>query len=180
MPDTWIPTLAVSALVMFVLFRRARRLLTRQRFSLLRVGLRLGLIGTVCALLLLVFSLSRGLAPLVGLAAGVVLGLLGAALTRFEVAEDGVYYTPNAYVGFAVLSLLVGRLIYRVTRMRAVAQLTQPVGGDFATTLDSIQGSPWTAIILFTLLGYYLCFYTAVLIRGWILTQRTPDPVAVG
>jgi len=34
--------------------------------------------------------------------AGVALSFLGLRLTRFEVQDDGLHYTPNAYIGMAL------------------------------------------------------------------------------
>ena len=46
-----------------------------------------------------ILLLARGVAPAIGLGLGVSLGLLALTLTKFEVTEQGVFFTPNAYVG---------------------------------------------------------------------------------
>ena len=38
------------------------------------------------------------------------------------------------------------------------------------------MSSPWTVAILFVLLGYYLGFYTAVLVRGSALKRSAALP----
>ena len=132
MPENWILILAVAALVLLVLFRRARRLLARQRFSEVRIVLRLGLIGVICALLFVLLSLTRGLVPAMGLAAGGLLGLLGAALARFEVADDHIDFIPNGWLGTGVLVLFLGRIVYRLTLVDKGVELASsgaPFGG---------------------------------------------------
>ena len=162
----WIPTIVFSALVMLVLYRRARRLLFRQRVSLPRLVLRLVLIGTACAMLLVV-SMARGFLPAVGLVVGAGVGVLGLTLTRFESVDGEVYYTPNTYVAVGVLSLFVGRLIYRVIRIAALGEVAASgFEAGHGPPFSAVRGSAMTLGIMFVLLGYYLSYYTAVLIRG--------------
>ena len=71
---SWLLTLGISALVMFVLFRRARRLFGRQEYSVPRLCFRIGLIGTVGAVLIAIVTVARGFAPWIGLAAGIAIG----------------------------------------------------------------------------------------------------------
>ena len=165
----WLPTLAFSGLLMFVLYRRARQLLSRQRLSVPRLVLRLALIGAVCVLLLVV-SVARGLVPAVGLIVGAGVGLLGLTLTRFESIDGEIYYTPNTYLGLGVLTLFVGRLIYRMIRIITLGGAEAAgleAGNDVQfSALGDLRNSALTLGVLFVLLGYYLSYYAAVLIRG--------------
>ena len=75
-----------------------------------------------------------------------------------------------------MLSLFAGRILYRLTVVYAAepAPVGGPGGGELPAMLQQLS-TPWTAAILFVLLGYYLGFYTAVLIRGNKLTRsRSP------
>jgi len=72
-----------------------------------------------------------------------------------------------------VIALFVGRLAYRVTALVALAR-----GGQQASILSLdpnsiqfVQGTSMTLAIVFVLVGYYLCYYTGVLLR-----LGTPEP----
>ena len=166
----WIIPLAAAALVMFVLFRRVRRLFTRQRYSVTRIGLRLALIGGICVMLFLILSVAKGWVPAAGLGIGTVVGLFGMLLTRFDSTDDELHYTPNAYVGVAVLSLLLARLVYRFSQLENLSELTHPEAGN---GFKGLSASPLTVGILFVILGFYLSYYAAVLVRGWALRERS-------
>jgi len=153
-----------------VLFRRARRLFGRQKYSVPRLCIRIGILGTVCVVLIAVVSAVRGYAPWIGLATGIAIGLVGFYLTRFESVEGEIYFKPNAYVGATVLSLFVGRLIYRLAGVRAVAETVRSMDGDPASA-QGLSGSPLTSGILFVVLGFFVCYYLAVLLRGQMLRE---------
>ena len=167
----WLVTLAISALVMFVLYRRARRLFGRQKYSVPRLCFRIGIIGLVGVLLLGTVPIVRGFAPWIGLAVGLVVGLVGFYLTRFELVEGELYFKPNAYIGLAVLSLLVGRMIFRLVRFGALAETVQSIDGDPAS-IQGLARSSLTWGILFVVLGFYVCYYLAVLLRGQMLRRE--------
>ena len=161
--DSWVTPLAVAALLIWILIRRARRLFGRQKYSVMRLGLRLGLIGVLATLLFVVLSVARGVAPIAGLAVGAAVGLLGFALTRFEMIDNELHYTPNLYVGVGVYSLIVGRLLYKVVRVSTMTNLASS-GPD--SQLAGFRASPLTVGVLFVLLAFYLFYYAAVLVRG--------------
>jgi hypothetical protein len=168
MMDSWIGPLAVIFLVVFILIRRGRRLFGRQKFSVVSLGLLLGVVVFLCLMLFLVLSLARGWAPVVGLGIGTAVGLLGIALTRFESNDDELHYTPNSYIGIAVLSLLIGRMTYRLVWMRGQSDLdVSTISRDFA----GLQSSPLTVGILFVVLGFYIAYNALVLIRGLKLKE---------
>ncbi len=169
--DSWLLTLGISALVMFVLFRRARRLFGRQKYSVPRLCFRIGIIGIVGAVLLTIVATVRGFAPWIGLAAGIAVGLLGIYLTRFEFVEGEIYFKPNPYVGAAVLSLFVGRLVYRLLGVSAVAETARSMDSD-PVSIQGLPSSPLTSGILFVVLGFLVCYYLAVLLRGQMLRKN--------
>ena len=164
----WLITIALSALVMFVFFRRARRLFGRQEYSVPRLCVRIGLFGTLGAMFGIVALIGgRGVGPWAWLAVGIAIGFLGIYLTRFESVEGQIFYTPNVYVGAVMLSLFIGRMIYKLTMVRAV-------NDPFSAFQDS-QGSSPTSGILFAVVGYFVSYYLAVLLRGQ-RGQVRPDP----
>jgi hypothetical protein len=114
------------------------------------------------ALVLLFAFLSREhpvtLAALAGgLSAGALLAVYGLRLTRFERAPEGLFYTPNAYLGVALSLLLVGRVLYRLAQVYSGDVLTAVASSDFVR-------SPATLAIFGTLAGYYVA-YAAGLLR---------------
>ena len=119
MISSWLVTMGISALVMLVLYRRARRLFGRQAFNTTRLCIRVAIFGLLGTMFITVLVTAQGVTPLIGLAAGIGTGLLGVTLTRFTSSEGQITFTPNPYVGLAVLSLLVGRIVYRLMSQTA-------------------------------------------------------------
>ncbi|WP_296278976.1 DUF1453 domain-containing protein [Pseudoxanthomonas sp.] len=52
-----------------------------------------------------------------GLAAGVMLGLLGLWLTRWEVAPQGVFYQPNAWLALLLVVIVAARIVWGMVQM---------------------------------------------------------------
>jgi hypothetical protein len=98
-----------------------------------------------------------------GLAAGVLLGVLGVRLTRFESDAQGRYYTPNSYIGGAVTLLLVTRLAYRMFSVYSMPQLAPPPGTD---PFAAMTQSPLTLIFVMLTVGYYLTYTAGVLYKS--------------
>jgi hypothetical protein len=149
--------LALVPLIAWRLYSRVRRMIGRQRLSRIRPWIPVCLIPL---LVLLLAFVSRehpiALAALAGgLAAGGVLALYGLRLTRFERTAQGLFYTPNAYLGVALSLLLVGRVLYR---------LIQVYSGDALTAASSdFVRSPATLAIFGTLAGYYVAYAIGLL-----------------
>ena len=53
---------------------------------------------------------------LAGLAAGLLLGLVGLALTRFEAMPQGLYYTPNRWLVLGLTLIVAARIAYGAVR----------------------------------------------------------------
>ncbi len=85
-----------------------------------------------------------------GLAAGLALGVLGLALTRFEATGAAVFYTPNRWLALALTLLVLARLVHGGYRLR------QAWAGDAAAAWLAQQGSVLAVGGL--LLGYYLAY----------------------
>ncbi len=81
-----------------------------------------------------------------GLGAGLLLGLLGLALTRFEDLPGGLHYTPNRWLVLALTLVVAARLGY------GLWQAAHGWGADLAQGLPA-QGSLFAVGGL--LLGYY-------------------------
>lgn len=165
-------TLLIAAIVLLILYRRFRRNFGRQRLRPKRMVLRMVVLAVVCLLLLALPSrgLASDTAAAGGLAIGIALGLWALVHTKFENSEAGRFYTPNGYIGMAVVALLIGRLIYRFavvypllhSALHAAAHNPQTQ----ITPFDAYQRNPLTLGIYFILAGYYICYYAGVLIKS--------------
>ena len=88
---------------------------------------------------------------LVGLACGVLLGIVGLWLTRFERNAQGLHYTPNAWLVLALTLLVLARIALGVwqalERWTARVPLPELLAGH--ASLFAVGG---------LLLGYYLAY----------------------
>ncbi|MCH6485152.1 DUF1453 domain-containing protein [Pseudoxanthomonas sp. LH2527] len=88
-----------------------------------------------------------------GLAAGVVLGLIGVWLTRWEVAAQGVFYQPNAWLALLLVTIVAGRIVLGMVQM---VQYWRSENEPATHALLSGHGSLLAVAGL--LLGYYLVY----------------------
>ena len=92
-----------------------------------------------------------------GLAAGLGLGFVGLALTRFEATQRGLYYTPNRWLVLALTLVVAARIAYGLFRME------QAWAADAHAAWLTQQGSVLAVGGL--LLGHYLGY-------AWGLRRR--------
>jgi membrane protein CcdC involved in cytochrome C biogenesis len=161
-----IVSILVAALIGWRLYARIRRSLTRQRLTALRPSL------TLCAYALLMVVLllnpavrAAALWLLLPLVLGIALGLYGLRATRFEVTDAGLFYTPSVHLGIALSTLLIARLLYRMTGFGGVA--------------PAVAASPLTLAILGTLAGYYATYAVGLLLwqqRSGRTSRVIPQP----
>ena len=88
---------------------------------------------------------------------GCVLGWYGLRLTKFEVTQEGMFYTPNAHLGIALSLLFIGRLAYRAVQLYAVS------GSLEGSDPNAFARSPITMVIFGTLAGYYVAYAIGLL-----------------
>jgi hypothetical protein len=154
-----IPQPVVAAVIIpFVLWRvyqRVKRLMTRQRSQPWRHW-----IGVVLfPILLLVFAAGALLHPLalaalgVGVAIGVVLGVIGLRRTVYERIGSDFFYTPSAHIGVLVSLLFLGRLLYRGYEFYFLSTARPE---DFAS-------SPLTLLVFGIMAGYYTSYAAGIL-----------------
>ena len=154
--------LAMTPLIAWRLYARVRRMVGRQKSVAWRHWL------TVCLFPLLLLWLGSMaalhedgwlavLGMLAGAACGVGLAVYGLKLTRFEVAEDGFFYTPNAHIGIALSALFIGRMLYRFGSLYLGGM---PVAGS---PVAGFANSPLTLAIFGMLAGYYVAYAAGVL-----------------
>lgn len=139
---------APAALMGFVLYRRVRSSFGRQAWRpYWQIALLALLALLACALVLACVAHPALLAPVAGGAvAGVALAMIALRHTDVHWHEGQPAYTPNPWIGAALMALLVSRLAWRVATM----------SGN-ATTPQQLP-SAWTVALLATLLGYGVAY----------------------
>jgi hypothetical protein len=160
-PTNLLPA-AVAVFLGWRVFRRVRRNIGRQPLQTKRMMVRIVLYSFLTALLSVASLLFGGTTVLMALAGGLVvgagLGVYGLELTKFERTPEGRFYTPNRYIGVGVSALLVGRLAYRLILFSGVA-------GEPPAQPQLMQ-SPLTLFLFGLLAGYYVAYFTGVLLKG--------------
>ncbi|HUQ88849.1 MAG TPA: hypothetical protein VM096_14930 [Vicinamibacterales bacterium] len=99
-----------------------------------------------------------------GLAAGLVLGTLALAITRWEATPRTLHYTPNRWLVLLVTLLVTARILYGLFRSLAMAQ-SGLNGGDLVMAF----GVPESLAAGATVIGYYLAYNAGLRwrIRRW-------------
>ena len=159
-------------LLVLLIWRRVRRQFGRQPIRRKRMIARVALFSVVGGLLALSglhdVHLAEGL--LGGALLGGGLGLVGIRLTRFEVdPKRGDCYVPDPWIGALLTALLLGRLAWRFLvlwpQMQHASPLPgAPTGGFGATPMD-YTSSPLTMLVIGLLLGYYIVYFSGLLIH---------------
>ena len=164
---------AIAALVLFVLYRRFRRLFGRQPLQPSRLKGRVVVLAIVAGLFAFraVHSPNIVAAILGGFAIGAALAYVGLRLTRFEVMPAGIFYTPSGYIGGVLAVLLVSRLAYRFAVLYPSMQAAQAESGD---PFAAYQSSPLTIALFGVVIGYYLAYCVGLILRGATLREQRP------
>ena len=122
----------------------------------------MALLALVLAALLLAafFVPGAGWAVGGGLVAGVILGGFGIAHTQVESLDGVRSYVPNPWIGGALsLLLLLGRLVWRFMHGGFVQQ-------------QQTNASPLTLTFAAALIGYYLTYSIALMLRMRKLAEQ--------
>jgi hypothetical protein len=150
-------------LMAFAVWRRVRGSFGRQPIRRQRM---IGRIA-IFAVLGVVLGLSGLHNPLLleallgGAAGGVLLGLAGLRLTRFERDATGAdAYIPNPWIGGLLTVLLLARLGWRL--MVAMPQLQDSA---MASSAPAIGNSPLTLAMFGLLIGYYITYFAGLLVH---------------
>jgi hypothetical protein len=159
--------LAVIALIPFSMIQRFRRGTMRRRAIGWVIGLNLA--GTLITVLffLLGASITTAWVPgtltytAAGLAAGCVLGGVGLALTRWEVAGGRLHYTPDRWLVLAITLVVTARVFYGFYRSYQAWQAT--VDRMAWVAASGVSASMSAGAIV---LGYYLVYWAGVR-RRW-------------
>lgn len=92
-----------------------------------------------------------------GLAGGVLLGLLGLALTRWESGLDDLHYTPNRLLVLGLTIVVSGRILYGLWRSWASWRAGLSGGAWFVSA--GLAGAMAAGAVV---LGYYLVYWFGV------------------
>lgn len=134
---------------------------------------------TLLAIVGVIFLLTGFLNPIVYIfdAIGIVLGGIIAyyaiRTTSFEWRKGAWFYRPNPWIGVFLLVLFVGRIAYRVYQ-DALFAATASANGTVTNQaqLATYSQEPFTAIILFTLITYYVAYYTFLIRKVRLLDTK--------
>jgi hypothetical protein len=162
-------------LMAFAVWRRVRGSFGRQPIRRQRMTVRIAIFAVLGGALALSglhnLSLLEGL--LGGALGGVLLGLVGLRLTRFERDASGAdAYIPNPWIGGLLTVLLVARLGWRF--MVVMPQLQDPA---MANSAPAIGNSPLTLALFGLLIGYYITYFAGLLVHHRRF-ERTQAPTA--
>ncbi|MGE3335932.1 MAG: hypothetical protein AB7I36_19990 [Rhodospirillaceae bacterium] len=153
------PVVASGALIVFILYRRIRRSIGRQKLAPRRMGLRIGLLALVCAAFTFLHPTTVSIgAEIAGAIVGIAVGLYALKHTQLEVTEEGKFYTPHPYISLGVVALFIGRIAYRLLLPGFTPDAASPAG-----MFAGIAANPITLGLYFVMASYYICFYAGVL-----------------
>lgn len=157
--------IALSPLLVWRMYARARRLVGRQRLSAPRHWISTCIYSALLSLLAwLAWPALNVLAALGGgVAFGAALALFGLRVTQFERAPLGLFYTPNAHIGIALSILFAARILYRLVELFALHHAPHGTAADFVK-------SPATLAIFGTLAGYFIVY--AIGLLRWRRQQK--------
>ena len=96
-----------------------------------------------------------------GLGTGIVLGIVGLLLTRWERSPGTLYYTPNRLLVLTVTLVVTGRLLYGFWR----AWHTWRYGAETGTSFFAAAGVAGSMAAGAVVLGYYLAYWIGVRAR---------------
>ncbi|MBO9610213.1 MAG: hypothetical protein J7639_29915 [Paenibacillaceae bacterium] len=155
--------LLLAGWIGYRIYLRVKRTFVWQRLSQKKLRTGVYIFGAVGLLFLLegAFHPVSLVSDIVGLAAGALLAVAGAAFTRFERRDGLAHYRPSAWIGGAVTVLFLGRLAYRFYTVFATDGSAQHLGAAERLTA---MGSGWTSGLMLIMFAYYVV-YNALLMR---------------
>ncbi|MEO6800140.1 MAG: DUF1453 domain-containing protein [Rhodanobacter sp.] len=183
MPAHLTSYLILLPLLALIVWRRVSRTFGRQRIRRKRMIARIVIFAIVGGL----FAMSgfRQLALAEGLFGGVLvggaIGLIGLQLTRFEVDPvKGDCYVPNPWIGALLTVLLLGRLAWRLMVVWPQMQHAQAAAQGSGMQMQPLgyASSPLTMLVIGLLVGYYIVYYSGVLVHHRRFMRAHPNGTA--
>jgi hypothetical protein len=149
----------IGGLFAWSIYRRVRRNIGRQPLHPRRAIKSIVILSLISAVI--IYTSMQNTNLLLGFGGGILLGALlgfvGLKLTRFEITDEGHFYTPNTHIGVALSVLFVGRIAYKYVP-----------SGNAATAQNPAMPfhSPLTLFILGLTVGYYIVYQTGILVHN--------------
>ena len=177
--------LIMLPILALIVWRRVSRSFGKQPIRRKRMIARIVVLSIIGGLLALSgfhhLALAEGLIG--GVLIGGAIGLLGLQLTRFEVDPvKGDCYVPNPWIGALLTVLLLGRLLWR---LMVVWPQLQHASALAATGSPGMQmqpmgyaSSPLTMLVIGLLVGYYIAYYSGVLVHHRRFVRALPTGTA--
>lgn len=171
--DPKLTPILAAALLVFVLYRRARRHIGAQRVMPTRMTIRLVILALVSALLLASAFPANTLleADGAGFLIGAILAVLALKMTSFEWRDDKLFYVPNLYIALLVIALIAGRVLYNMELLYRSGAFSNPQAGPHN---QAMLHSPVTLAVVMTLIAYYMVYYGGVLLKSRRHAQAGP------
>jgi hypothetical protein len=179
--------LVMLPLLAWMVWRRVSRQFGRQPIRRKRMIFRIVVFSLLGCLFALSgfhkIELAEGL--LGGVLIGGAIGLLGLRLTRFEVDPvKGDCYLPNSWIGALLTVLVLGRLAWRLLVIwpqlqQASAGASTQMAGYSAQPMG-YASSPLTMLVLGLYVGYYIVYFSGLLIHHRRFQQSRPAIAAAG
>lgn len=171
MPAHLSPYLIMLPVIAFIVWRRVRRTFGRQPIRRKSMIARIAVFAIIGSLLALSgfhhLALAEGLVG--GVLIGGAIGLFGLQLTRFETDPvKGDCYVPNPWIGALLTVLLLGRLAWRLMvayPQMQHAQAMASAGASMQMQPMDYASSPLTMLVIGLLVGYYIAYYSGLLIH---------------
>ena len=185
MPAHLTSYLIMLPLLAWIVWRRVSRQFGRQPIQRKRMIFRIVVFSVVGVLLAFggfhKIELAEGLCG--GVLIGAALGLLGIRLTRFEVDPvKGDCYVPNPWIGALLTVLLLGRLVWRLMvvlpQMQRESTAASQAVGYQGSPMAGYTSSPLTMLVIGLLVGYYIVYFSGLLIHHRRFQQTHPGTTA--
>jgi len=159
--QTALPIIIVGALLVWSIYRRARRTVGLQLLQPQRLRNRAILFGVIAIVLLSEALVSPFMVLLdaIGVVLGAVLVYVSIRTTEFQQQGEKVYYRPNMWVGVSLIVILVGRIAFRLVFAYDSIEktATQPHAANGASALQAgYANDPYIISVFFVLCTYYI------------------------
>jgi len=147
---TW---MILVPLMAWRIYSRFRRLIGKQRLSKVRPWITLVIFTALITLLgySAFLHVERLYWLALGIGSGLLLGIYGLKQTKFEVAPQRLFYTPDARLGVTLFIIFFVRVLYRLLQMFVLVP-TLP------HTLETFGGNALTLAVFGLLAGYNICY----------------------
>jgi hypothetical protein len=153
-------------LIAFVLYRRVKSSIGFQRFSSKGMKIR-RVIFVIVGLILLAVGFIHPilfLADAVGIAGGSVLAYYAIRHFVNEWRGELLYTRTHIYIEAAVLTLFLGRVLYRVLTVVMLAKSTGAAVDN--NQMAQYTRDPVTVATFFVIIAYYLIYYSFLIRKG--------------